>query len=96
MPCNCENEKNFSFKEALKSVTKAANSGVKTILHTNYEPLVSKKISKERMEICKQCEYHTLLLKKSRCSICGCFLTAKTSLREQSCPHPDGSKWREL
>lgn len=95
MGCNCEKNQNFSFREALKSTSRVANSAVKTFTLKDYQPLVSKEISQQRMIICKNCEYYTTLLKKSRCSICGCFLKAKTSLKDQRCPHPEGPKWQE-
>ena len=45
--------------------------------------LVSNKDAKERMDICRACP--TLKL-KSVCSACGCFMPAKTRIKNSSCP----------
>jgi hypothetical protein len=92
----CNNKETFSFREALKSSSGVASSAVKAFTLKDYNPLASKEITSKRLEICKSCEFHALLLKKSRCTICGCFLKAKASLIDQSCPHPEGSKWKEI
>jgi hypothetical protein len=44
----------------------------------------------KRMAICLMCEHKSTL---GTCGICGCVLKAKTSVRNQTCPHPDGPKW---
>ena len=44
----------------------------------------SKSIAKERMNICKNCEVRNKTL--NTCTICGCFLPAKTKLEKSSCP----------
>lgn len=50
----------------------------------------TEKISKERMDICKQCEN---LIALNRCKVCGCFMDAKTKLNRFSCPI---GKWKEV
>jgi hypothetical protein len=40
--------------------------------------------AKQRYQICKQCEVRNKTL--NVCTICGCFLPAKTVLKKSSCP----------
>jgi hypothetical protein len=68
-------------------------SAVKIATTENYNPFVAKEEAERRLEICRNCELHTTTLNKLRCKICGCFLGAKTLLKDQYCPHPDGKKW---
>jgi hypothetical protein len=39
---------------------------------------------KERMTICKNCPY--FLPTTQRCSVCGCFMIAKSSIPSSECP----------
>ena len=93
MSCDCEKDNYFSLAEATKSISKVVTSAVKVVTIENYNPFVPKSESERRLEICRNCELHTMTLNKLRCKICGCFLGAKTTLKDQSCPHPDGPKW---
>jgi hypothetical protein len=43
---------------------------------------VSKKEANKRMEICNGCEF----LKLKFCKQCGCFMPAKTKLKDAECP----------
>jgi hypothetical protein len=43
-----------------------------------------KKISEERLEICKTCEKYEH--RTSRCDKCGCFMKAKTLFMDVECP----------
>lgn len=97
MGCNCDKHKggNFSIVEAAKSISRAVSSAVKTVSNGNYNPLVSEETKRKRLDICTNCEMHTYFLNKLRCTVCGCFLQAKTSLKDQVCPHPDGPKWQQ-
>ena len=61
--------------------------------------LLSDKEQKQRLDICKQCEFYNehfklfnvnLLKKKPQCNICKCFLEAKTKIEFASCPK---GKW---
>jgi|TARA_B110000879_G_scaffold129707_1_gene170411 molybdenum cofactor biosynthesis enzyme MoaA len=49
--------------------------------------LAKPKVSKERLEICKACPR---LRASSVCSLCGCFMQAKTKLENATCPE---NKW---
>jgi len=48
------------------------------------------KISEERMEICRTCEFYNE--RTTQCKKCGCFMAAKTLLKDSSCPI---GKWNE-
>lgn len=56
--------------------------------------LVIEQTSKERMEICNNCEYvstkHTSLRPDVHCTDCGCTLSAKTKCLSCNCPK---NKW---
>jgi len=95
MGCNC-NKGSFSVIEAVKSASSAVVSSVKTFALKDYNPLANDEAKAARLQICKLCDYHHTVLKKSRCKICGCFLEAKASLKDQSCPHPEGAKWQSI
>ena len=43
----------------------------------------SKNVFEYRKNICNSCEYKTKL---NRCSLCGCFLSLKQRVDNQSCP----------
>jgi len=96
MGCDCEKNDKFSFAAAVKSVSNVVTSAVKVVTVKDYNPFVTKAESEERLNICRNCEMHITTLGKSRCKICGCFLGAKTILKDQSCPHPAGQKWQSL
>ena len=44
-----------------------------------------------RLDACKTCDKYTI---KSTCTLCGCFMPAKTKAINAKCPHPDGPKWK--
>ena len=59
-----------------------------------------KQVSEERMEVCKDCEYHSENRKKYKtyrmdvhCTHCGCTLSAKTKCLSCACPL---EKWTAL
>lgn len=45
---------------------------------------VPKAKAKERRDICQKCELRNETL--NVCTICGCFIKAKTKLKKSSCP----------
>lgn len=54
------------------------------------EKLISKKLFKERMQTCYQCEsYDDTFI---RCKECGCFLMLKAILAPTKCPK---NKWKK-
>ncbi len=44
------------------------------------------KLSEQRLEICRKCDFFENNLKIFRCSKCGCLLQIKTLFKSQSCP----------
>lgn len=51
---------------------------------------VSEDVKSERLAICHECPNR----KKSRCGLCGCFLSLKTSLKTEECPAVP-PKWKK-
>lgn len=52
---------------------------------SDYNPIASREQIKERLEICKTCEF----LKKGfvhTCSACGCAIRTKVALKSSECP----------
>jgi hypothetical protein len=49
--------------------------------------------AKDRMEICRGCEHYRAMTKQ--CMVCGCFMPAKTSFKDQECPL-DPPKWGKI
>ena len=45
---------------------------------------VEEETSKARLDICNSCEFLTKTI--SRCEKCGCFMIAKTKLKNARCP----------
>lgn len=52
--------------------------------------LLSEDISQKRLDTCRQCP--ELIRATVQCKKCGCFMKAKTKLKNASCPL---SKWSE-
>lgn len=50
-------------------------------------------VAQARLEICKQCIH--LIPEKNRCSICGCYMNAKTYIARASCPDSP-PKWKPI
>jgi hypothetical protein len=47
----------------------------------------------KRIAVCSMCDMKSDL---GTCKMCGCVLKAKASVKTQTCPHPDGDKWKGL
>jgi len=75
------------------SIVKAGESIVKHYTDPNYNAFSSQEEKNRRIEICDQCENLELFFTKKRCKVCLCFIEAKASLIEQTCPHPKRDKW---
>ena len=75
VPCtDCEEEKGAWGK--VKAVTNWASSG-------------AKKLSDERLAICKECPHSRDLYARgwiNYCNICGCMLKIKTRIKSNKCP----------
>lgn len=48
------------------------------------ENYVEENVAQERFSICKSCP--ELIKLTTQCKKCGCFMTAKTKLKQASCP----------
>lgn len=62
------------------------DSSIREILEGAF-PLVNTEVANSRMDICKGCPRLQL---KSVCSLCKCFMQAKTKLENATCPE---DKW---
>ena len=56
--------------------------------------LVTKKIYKERLNICKGCNYY--FKPTGSCKVCKCFMRIKASIASQSCPYKYWTKTTEV
>ena len=52
-------------------------------LATMISGMVSKEVSKDRWDICSNCDK---LTSRNRCKECGCFMIAKVKFKKASCP----------
>ena len=75
------------------SLIQAGKSIIKHFTDPKYDAFVSSEIKEERLKICDSCEEQEMFLGKRRCKICLCFLEAKASLTDQTCPNPTGNRW---
>lgn len=89
MDCCNKNKKNFTDY----SIVKAGKSIIKHYTDPAYNAFSEKEEKKRRMEICLECEMVENFLGKKRCKVCLCFIDPKTSLVDQTCPHPKNDKW---
>ena len=94
MGCGCENTESFSFGSPGATPSSSGIIQLKSIDYGNHVPYLDQDLQEERLNICRGCEKYTKLLNKDRCTVGnGAFLKAKVSLKDQQCPHPNGSKW---
>jgi hypothetical protein len=76
-----------SFAQQAKNLVNFASQVV-----TSNQPLfVSDEVKKQRLTICKECEYYDA--QQIRCKSCGCFLLQKASFALDSCPL---QKWSSM
>lgn len=75
------------------SLIQAGRSVIKHFTNPKYDAFVSESVKEERLKVCDSCEEQELFFGKKRCKICLCFLDAKASLIDQTCPNPNGDKW---
>jgi len=88
MGCGCNKKKKpgISLTKTAKSLLSAGLSVTKGSVMKDYDPYVTENEKQIRLEICGQCENLEVFLKKKRCGICKCFLSAKAALKDQHCP----------
>ena len=77
------------------SLMKAGSSIIKHYLNPTYNAYASEETKNERILVCKDCELLTSFMGKQQCKACKCFIELKTSLVDQTCPHPKGNKWKK-
>lgn len=58
------------------------------IAHLDDDLKVSDEIYKERLSICKECDY----LLVGMCRICGCYVEMRAIMQQKGCPDVD-AKW---
>lgn len=77
-----------SIKEQGKNLAKFTFEVVKdSVLNigvTEGEVFASDELKKERMDICKKCEYYSM--RQERCKKCGCWLVHKVKFKVSECP----------
>jgi hypothetical protein len=83
---------NFSnlFKEAAKVSRNLASSAAKAgVAIADGKPIIAQKNkSQERLDVCNKCK--DLDKSLGRCTVCGCFVSAKVKADYESCP---SGKW---
>lgn len=72
-----------SINEQGKNLAKFTFDVVKNVVNISTPVFVSEDKQKERMEICKQCDYYS---NQKRCKKCGCFLSHKVLFEVSKCP----------
>jgi hypothetical protein len=79
---------NFSnlFKEAAKVSKSLASSAAKAgVAIADGKPIIAQKNkSQERLDVCNKCK--DLDKSLGRCTVCGCFVSAKVKADYESCP----------
>lgn len=55
-------------------------------IKSNKPLIVDKSVLKYRQSICNKCPFQIKSLTYTKCSICGCFIKAKTKLITEACP----------
>lgn len=88
---NCCPNKKTPFTE--HSLIDAGKSLIKHFTDPTYNAFVDEETKNNRIKACESCENLDEFFGKKRCKICLCFIDAKASLKDQDCPHINGSKW---
>jgi len=80
-----EEEQFPSLSEQGKNLAKFTFEIVKDVVVAQ-DPQIyaSDQVKKERLDICKKCEYYNA--RQERCRHCGCWLEHKTKFKVASCP----------
>ena len=71
-------------KNLAKFTFEVVKDGVLNIGVTEGEVFASDELKKERMDICKKCEYYSM--RQERCKKCGCWLVHKVKFKVSECP----------
>jgi uncharacterized paraquat-inducible protein A len=73
-----------SLPEQGKNLAKFTFDVVKDVVSVSRPVFVSEEKQKERLSVCKTCDYYSP--KQKRCKKCGCFLTHKVQFEVSQCP----------
>jgi hypothetical protein len=92
MSC-CNQEEKTPFIQ--HSLVRAGASIIKHYTDPTYNAFVDDETKAERLKMCNECDNKEQFFGVDRCKICTCFIDAKSSLVDQDCPHPNGSKWQK-
>lgn len=92
MSCCGENKKSKPFTQY--SIIDAGKSVLRHFVDPTYDAFTVEEEKNKRIKACDSCENMELFFSKKRCKICLCFIEAKASLIDQTCPHPKGDKWQ--
>lgn len=76
------------------SLVKAGKSVIRHFTDPNYNAFSSDEEKKKRLKACGSCDKQETFMGKNRCQVCLCFVDAKASLVDQTCPHPNGNRWK--
>lgn len=76
------------------SIVEAGKSIIRHFTDPTYDAFTNEEEKKMRLEACSSCENFDTFMGKKQCKICLCFLDAKASLVDQTCPHPQGDRWQ--
>lgn len=81
-------------KITTKGIVTFANSLLKRAAATasGNDVLVDEKVYLKRLVACRNCPK----LENGTCSVCTCPIHEKCKLVTESCPHPDGDKWKGI
>jgi hypothetical protein len=91
MSCCEENKKSKPFTQY--SIVEAGKSVIRHFVDPTYNAFIEEEEKNTRIKTCNSCENMEVFLSKKRCKVCLCFIEAKASLTDQTCPHPNGDKW---
>ena len=83
-----------SLVEQGKNLAKSIKNIAKDAIEGN-SIFVPENIKKKRLGICKKCEFlykSVIDESKNRCTLCGCFVAAKTGFSVEQCP---AKKWKQ-
>lgn len=90
---SCCEDKNKKKPFTQFSIVEAGASVIRHFVDPTYNAFTDSEIKNKRIEICNNCENIEEFFSKKRCKICLCFIEAKASLVDQTCPHPKGDRW---
>jgi hypothetical protein len=90
---SCCEDKNKKKPFTQFSIVEAGTSVIRHFVDPTYNAFADKDIKNKRIKTCDSCENIEEFFSKKRCKICLCFIEAKASLIDQTCPHPEGDRW---